>query len=129
MDLLMFRSAVLLCITLCLTACGNSTPGVQLQVQSSADTPILIRDASVFYPSRLELVPAQDVLVKDGKIHKIGATGSLTAPADVSVIDAQGQTLLPGLIDMHAHINIPTGPPWDFAFPDPEANLLSLIHI
>lgn len=124
----MFRSTMVLCIILCLTACGNDTPGVKLQVQSSADTPILIRDASVFYPSRLELIPAQDVLIQDGKIDQIAAAGSITAPANASIIQAQGQTLLPGLIDMHAHINIPTGPPWEFAFPDPEANLRAYLY-
>lgn len=43
------------------------------------------------------------VLVENGKISKIGNSGSFTVPAGARVINANGQTILPGLWDMHAH--------------------------
>jgi dihydroorotase len=45
-----------------------------------------------------------DVLVRDGEIVEIG-TG-LTAD-DATVIDAAGQVLLPGFVDMHTHLREP----------------------
>ena len=46
-----------------------------------------------------------DVLVADGQIAWIGA--DLAAPADAEVIDATGQVLLPGLVDLHTHLREP----------------------
>ena len=44
-------------------------------------------------------------LVIDGeKIQSVGATGSLPAPADAEVIDLEGKTLMPGIIDAHTHL-------------------------
>ena len=43
-----------------------------------------------------------DVLVLDGTIKKIGT--HLTAPPGVETVDAQGQYLMPGIIDAHSHI-------------------------
>ena len=46
-----------------------------------------------------------DVLVDDGQIAAIGA--DLTAPDDVVVVDAPGQVLLPGFVDLHTHLREP----------------------
>ena len=75
----------------------------------------LIRNARVFDSEKAVLGPASDVLVRDGRIVSVGATGSGKAKAD-HVVDAGGRVLLPGLFDMHAHVgrwdgglNIATG--------------------
>jgi imidazolonepropionase-like amidohydrolase len=41
----------------------------------------------------------------DGKIQEVGSAGSIKAPAGARHIDLSGETLLPGLIDMHVHMN------------------------
>ncbi|GAY18503.1 dihydroorotase [Mycobacterium sp. shizuoka-1] len=46
-----------------------------------------------------------DVLVADGQIAEIGP--ALTAPDDADVIDATGQVLLPGFVDLHTHLREP----------------------
>ncbi|MCG5433621.1 dihydroorotase [Mycobacterium sp. MYCO198283] len=46
-----------------------------------------------------------DVLVADGQIAGIGA--ELSIPDDADVIDARGQVLLPGFIDLHTHLREP----------------------
>lgn len=47
-----------------------------------------------------------DVLVRDGKI---AAVGRVDAPAGVTVIDATGLHLAPGVVDCHSHIAIDGG--------------------
>ncbi|WP_147139465.1 amidohydrolase family protein, partial [Nocardia ninae] len=46
-----------------------------------------------------------DVLVADGVIREIGT--DLGAGDDVEVIDAAGQILLPGFVDLHTHLREP----------------------
>jgi len=41
----------------------------------------------------------------DGRIQQIGSLASMTVPAGTKQIDLAGETLLPGLIDMHVHLN------------------------
>jgi len=75
----------------------------------------LLRNVRVFDSEKAVLGPASDVLVRDGRIVSVGATGSGKADA-ANVVDGGGRVLLPGLFDMHAHVgrwdgglNIPTG--------------------
>jgi len=42
------------------------------------------------------------LLVKSGRIVKVGA---VAVPEDAEVIDASGKTIIPGLIDVHAHLH------------------------
>lgn len=62
---------------------------------------ILIRNATVLTITNGTLENS-DVLVQDGKIVQVGR--GLTAPDGVSVVDATGQYLMPGIIDAHSHI-------------------------
>ncbi len=41
----------------------------------------------------------------DGRIQQIGSLAAMSVPAGTRHIDLAGQTLLPGLIDMHVHLN------------------------
>jgi imidazolonepropionase-like amidohydrolase len=44
------------------------------------------------------------VLINEDKIEGVGPAGSVQVPADATVIDGSGMTLLPGLIDCHDHL-------------------------
>ncbi len=59
----------------------------------------LVRNARIFDGHKV--LDQTEVWVEAGKIKAIGK--SLKVPADVKVIDASGDTLLPGLIDSHTH--------------------------
>jgi len=47
------------------------------------------------------LIPADSVIFKNGRIEAVGK--SLPPPPGADVIDGRGQTLLPGLVDAHVH--------------------------
>ncbi|MCZ4558320.1 dihydroorotase [Rhodococcus sp. OK611] len=61
---------------------------------------ILIRGARIYGEGE-----PQDVLISDGEIRGIGA--GLDAPEGAEVIEAAGQVLLPGFVDLHTHLREP----------------------
>ncbi|HEY3309823.1 MAG TPA: dihydroorotase [Desulfuromonadaceae bacterium] len=65
---------------------------------------LLIKNGRVIDPSQ-GLDDTLDLLVENGLVKEIGK--SLNAPAGAEVIDAAGQYVLPGLIDMHVHLRDP----------------------
>jgi len=68
---------------------------------ASADnqTSFVIRHARVF--DGRKVLQQADVWVADGKIKAVGK--NLKVPSDAKVVEAAGDTLLPGLIDSHTH--------------------------
>src|ERR1700691_228556 len=67
---------------------------------SPAAPPLVFRDVRVFDGTRV--IPTADVLVRDGRIEALGP--NIAIPAGAQVLDGSGKTLLPGLIDAHAHV-------------------------
>jgi imidazolonepropionase-like amidohydrolase len=67
---------------------------------------VLIRNATVLTVSNGTLAGA-DVLMKKGKIAEIGK--GLEAPKGVTVVDATGLFLMPGIIDTHCHFAVEGG--------------------
>ena len=66
--------------------------------------PILLQDIRVIDGKGSRPQTGQDVLIAEGKIAAVGRTGSLDVPGDTRVIDGDGLTVLPGLIDAHNHV-------------------------
>ena len=74
--------------------------------EDAAVSTILFKNAKIFDgKSDAYLTDATDVLIEGNLISKVGT--NLSPPEDserVAVIDCEGKTLMPGLIDMHAHL-------------------------
>lgn len=66
--------------------------------------PILFRGASVWDGSGAPAFPA-DVLVENGRIKAIARKPSRLSTEGTTVIEARGRTLMPGLVEGHAHIS------------------------
>lgn len=64
--------------------------------------PLVIRHARVFDGSRT--IPRATVVVEGGIIRSVA--GSPKIPPNAEIVDAEGRTLLPGLIDSHVHIAV-----------------------
>ncbi len=65
---------------------------------------LLIKGGRVIDPSQ-KLDDTLDVLVENGLVKEIGR--GLAAPAGAETIDASGNYVVPGLIDMHVHLRDP----------------------
>lgn len=67
----------------------------------------LIRNATVWTGEREGILKNTDVLIRNGKIARMGR--NLPLPADAVVIDGVGKHLTAGIIDEHSHIAISRG--------------------
>ncbi len=61
----------------------------------------LVKNANVYAPEALGI---KDILIAAGKILKIESKIDITGIADINIIDAQEQTLIPGFVDGHVHL-------------------------
>jgi imidazolonepropionase-like amidohydrolase len=46
------------------------------------------------------------ILIEDNKIAAVGPASEVKIPADATIIDTSGRTMMPGLIEEHAHLTI-----------------------
>ena len=67
---------------------------------------VAIVGGDLFDSERGVVQPRQTVVVRDGRIEAVGPAAEVAVPAGATVIDAAGQTIVPGLYDMHAHAQI-----------------------
>ncbi len=65
------------------------------------NSPIAIRNAAVLDVRQGELLLGQTVVVQGSRVTAVADDSSI--PSSAQVIDAQGMTLMPGLIDSHSH--------------------------
>jgi len=65
---------------------------------------VLLRGARILTMNGTEAIENGDILIKDNRIEEVGRRGQVKAPAGVKTIDVTGKTIMPGLIDVHAHI-------------------------
>jgi imidazolonepropionase-like amidohydrolase len=89
--------------------CNFSLPGLLALLVSLtplaalADAPLLLRPAQVWSAGEPVHV-GWTVLVQGERILAVGPASAVQAPADAEVIELPGATLLPGLMDLHAHL-------------------------
>ena len=70
--------------------------------------------------------PAVDVRVEGATIKSISPTGGDTGAA--AVINGAGKYVVPGLIDMHAHLHFAINPAWDLGVPRVDRNLEQFLY-
>jgi Tol biopolymer transport system component/imidazolonepropionase-like amidohydrolase len=84
--------------------------GINLSFSSAADKPsgykaliggtiVTMRNAD----HDQEIIEDGIVLIKDNRIEAVGTRDQVSLPKDVMLVDVAGKTIVPGLIDAHAH--------------------------
>ena len=65
---------------------------------------MVIKGATILDVTNGDMIKNHVVIVKAGRIDAVSPARSADIPKGIEVIDLQGHTLLPGLIDMHVHL-------------------------
>ena len=71
-----------------------------------------------------EVIARGDVVVTNNRITAVGPEGSVTVPAGARTIDVSGKTIMPGLVDVHAHM----WPQWGIHSPQPYMYTVNLAY-
>jgi hypothetical protein len=87
----------------------GGTPGTASSSESGywqvrGQGPVVFEHVEVIPMDREIILGNQDVVINDGKIVTVAASGSFAIPATALRIDGKGLYLMPGLADMHVHL-------------------------
>ena len=82
-------------------------PGFESTYRPLPAETVLIRNAQILTGNG-EHIPGGDVLMRDGRIEVVGR--DIEIPDDAEIIDAEGQWVTPGLIDVHSHLGVYPSP-------------------
>ena len=83
-----------------LAAAGAALPPALAQAPTVALTGARVIDGTGGAP-----LEAATLLVAGGRIEAVGAAGDVSIPAGATRVDVSGKTIIPGLINAHAHLN------------------------
>jgi Tol biopolymer transport system component len=68
---------------------------------------IALKNARIITMHGKDVIEKGTVIIKDGRIVKIGESNKIAIPKEANIVDASGKSILPGLIDMHSHLTLP----------------------
>ncbi len=63
----------------------------------------VLRGGTVITMKGTEIIRDADIVVTGDRIAAIGPRGSVAIPADAVIRDVRGSTIMPGIVDVHAH--------------------------
>jgi imidazolonepropionase-like amidohydrolase len=92
-----------------LAACDHPSPRV-------IDADLAFIDVAVVPMTQETVLQHRTVLIKDGAIVAVEPAGDITPDADAMIVSGENRFLIPGLADMHVHLNDESAHPLSVAF-------------
>jgi Tol biopolymer transport system component len=65
---------------------------------------VALRGARILTMKGNEIIQKGDIVVKDNRIVAVGPQGKVNIPSGARTIDVSGKTIMPGYVDVHAHM-------------------------
>jgi Tol biopolymer transport system component len=103
---------------------GYEAERMEVTITVPKDRPsgvLVLRNARIITMRGDEVIERGDLVVTNNRITGVGPTGTVRIPGGAKVIDLQGKTIVPGLVDIHAHPDLPrfselhARQPWEHA--------------
>ena len=85
---------------------------------------VALRGARILAMKGNEIIQKGDIVVKDNRIVAVGPQGKVTIPSGAKTIDVSGKTIIPGYVDIHAHM----WPAWGVHRSQPFEYLVNLAY-
>lgn len=83
------------------------TVGLKINLRLKSDKPeglIALGGARIITMEADEVIDNGIVIVNGNQIQSVGKAGEIRIPAGAKVYDLRGKTIIPGLVDVHAHL-------------------------
>jgi len=79
---------------------------VAKKVVTKVDGALVLRNGNLFDSERGIVVPGQTVVVRGDRIVAVGPAAGTPVPDGATVVDATGKTIMPGMWEMHTHLQV-----------------------
>lgn len=79
----------------------------KVEIIATKDIPdgiALLKGARIITMNGDQVIENGDILIENARIKAVGPSGTLTVPRKAKVIDMAGKTIIPGMVDTHAHM-------------------------
>jgi len=86
---------------------ADDVAGIKVNLKATSDVPegrIAFKNARIITMNGNEIIEDGTIIIHKNKIEKVGNTNSITIPLDAKVYDMNGKTIMPGMVDVHAHV-------------------------
>ncbi len=83
------------------------TIGIQMGLTLKTDTPkgsIAMTNATIITMKGDEVIENGTILIEGNIIKEVGSAEDIKVPSSATTIDCKGKTIMPGIIDVHAHL-------------------------
>ncbi|MBM3772632.1 MAG: amidohydrolase family protein [Acidimicrobiia bacterium] len=94
---------VRIAVTVIALATVDVTPGSSQQGARGPGAPVLYEGARLILGDDRPAIDSGAFVVSDGRITAIGRRGEVAAPAGANRVDLTGKTVMPALVNIHAH--------------------------
>ena len=84
------------------------TVGIDLNLKLKTDVPtgsIVFKNARIITMKGDEVLENATIVIDKNRIVNIGKNNEVAIPADAKIYDATGKTIMPGIVDVHAHLH------------------------
>jgi Tol biopolymer transport system component/imidazolonepropionase-like amidohydrolase len=85
----------------------NPETTISINLVTKSDVPegrIAFKNARIITMNGDEVFEDGTIVINQNKIEQIGNTKSITIPSDAKVYKMNGKTIMPGIVDVHAHV-------------------------
>ena len=80
---------------------------IRIRITTERDIPqgvIVLRGGQVITMLGDDIIDNADIVVHKNRIISVGSQGTVIIPDNAEIIDVSGKTIIPGLVDTHAHM-------------------------
>ena len=85
----------------------NPESSIDINLVTKSDIPegrIAFKNARIITMNGDEVIEDGTIIINKNKIEKIGKTSSIKIPSNTKVYAMNGKTIMPGIVDVHAHV-------------------------
>lgn len=83
------------------------TVGLKIGLQLPYDKPegvVVLQNARIVTMEGDQVIEKGTIVIKENRIESVGAASRVTIPRGAKIIDCAGKTIIPGFVDVHAHV-------------------------